>query len=274
MEYRLNEVPLIEADPEQVQQVMMNLIINAGQAMYEKSRGVIFIRTDARKVTPAPTDREAAELPGGDYAALEVEDTGRGMDAETRAHIFEPFFTTKVKGGGLGLATVSGIIREHHGAIWVRSAANRGSCFTVLFPAAVSQPGDDRKKDSPEGLRGHGRVLVIEKETLMQRMAATALEESGYDVTVLADGRDALSLLASEEGDFDLVLLDLETSGLPAPHLINEIQRLQPEATLLVSGTYEQAERSGWLEGAGLSGFLQKPYTADRLRKALKDALS
>src|SRR5581483_344638 len=132
--YELRPVPPINAVPAQVQQVIMNLIINAAQAIQDSSPGIIFVRTGIREISGESRTRETASLAPGKYIFLEVEDTGRGMDDHTRERVFEPFFTTKAGGRGLGLVATRRIVADHHGAIWVRSAPDHGTCFTVLLP--------------------------------------------------------------------------------------------------------------------------------------------
>jgi PAS domain S-box-containing protein len=273
VEYQLGNVPAIDADSGQIQQVIMNLIINAGQAIYEQTPGKITIRTASRLVRELDEDAAAARLPMGEYVALEVEDTGRGMDEDTRQRVFEPFFTTKTEGKGLGLATVRTIIRDHGGAILVRSAPGRGTCFTVLFPASVTAGGAGAE-DASEGVPERPlRILIIDNEKLVQKMAKVALERVGHSVTVLSDGRDALSLLASVNGNFDAVLLDLGLPGVSPRDLAAEIQRLRPDIRIIPSTGSSETEVRGWLEGVVTSGFIQKPYTAAQLQRGLRHAL-
>jgi len=274
IEYQLGQVPNIDADSGQVQQVIMNLIINAGQAMFEQAPGKISVRTEFRVVREPEATPETTHLSPGEFVALEVEDTGRGMDETTRNRIFDPFFSTKVAGKGLGLAAVRRIVGEHGGAIWVRSAINRGTCFTVLFPVSCSIPALAPEPVIETVCSRSLRILVLDHERLVQKVAKAALESAGHSVTILADGRDALSLLASNAGHFDAVLLDLSLPGVSGKHLAREILEIQPAIKIVPSTGYPEAEARRWLEGIETAGFVQKPFTAAELKRALKEALA
>jgi CheY-like chemotaxis protein len=270
--YDLQNVPPIKGAPVQVQQVIMNLIINAGQAILEQSPGEIRVRTSLRMM-PDPNSPEAGNLSPGAYVTLEVEDTGRGMDKQTVERIFDPFFTTKVSGKGLGLATVRGIVRDHGGVIWVRSAPGRGTCFTVLFPAASDDVKEDGRGDAAEQPRKRGRVLVVEDEPLVQRMAKMALEAVGHTVVVLTDGRDADSLMSSPTGEFDVVILDLGIPGMSAINLIRRIQEGRTKARVVVFSGQPEQEVRRILQGTEVFDVLAKPCTPAQLRDTVRKAL-
>lgn len=271
--YDLQNVPAVKAAPVEVQQVVMNLIINAGQAIFEQSPGEIRVRTGVRMFPDAEAP-EADTLSPGAYVTLEVEDTGRGMDKNTVERIFEPFFTTKVKGKGLGLATVRGIVRNHGGVIWVRSTPGRGSCFTVAFPAASSELTEGGREEATEQPTKRGRVLVVDNEPLVQRLAKNALEAVGHTVVVLGDGRDADSLISAPAGDFDVIILDLGIPGISATNLIRRVGDHHPNTRVIVFSGQPEQEVRRILGGVQITDFLPKPCTPAQLRDTVRKTLS
>ncbi|MFN7994118.1 MAG: ATP-binding protein [Bryobacteraceae bacterium] len=267
--YELRAVPPVNAVPAQIQQVIMNLIINAGQAIQDSSPGIIFVRTGIQEVSEESRTPETAALAAGKYVFLEVEDTGRGMDDHTRERVFEPFFTTKTGGRGLGLVATRGIIADHDGAIWVRSAPDRGSCFTVLLPVSTL-PVKAAHHQLAENLSGRGRVLIVEAEPIVQRVATTALERLGYEVTAVADETDALPLLTVPGIPYDAVVLELGNKTVAARQFIEWIQRNRPSIRIVGSSVYPESEAA---HGLGLAGYLEKPYTPHQLGRILKQVL-
>ena len=178
------DLPAIEADIGQIQQVVMNLVMNAAEALEGQSGSVsiriVLLNLDEKRIE---RDFGDADLRAGEYVALEVRDSGRGMDEATRARIFDPFFTTKFTGRGLGLAAVAGIVRSHHGAIQVSSTPGMGSTFLVVFPAALKRPFEESpERTTPQRVPGMGTVLVVDDEDVVRSVAQTVLEKSGYGV--------------------------------------------------------------------------------------------
>jgi hypothetical protein len=221
LDLRLAEIlPQIEADPVQMQQIVMNLAINGAEAIGDDP-GTVTIATFARE-----TDAER-------QVVLEVRDTGCGMDEATRARIFDPFYTTKFTGRGLGLSAVLGIIRGHHGFISLDSAPGHGSTFTVVPPAAAASK-DASYADTINRLRGYGHLLVIDDEDVVRNMTRFALERSGYTVESAADAAAAPEIFAARPGRFDAVLLDLTMPVLSAEETLalrGVLQRFQPVLT-------------------------------------------
>ena len=188
------DLPPILADLAQIQQVVMNLVINAAKAIGDRA-GLITVRTRVVGVAGQPLGREweNGEPREGPQVFLEVRDTGCGMDEATKAKIFDPFFTTKFTGRGLGLAAVSGIVRGHKGAMRVESAPGKGSSFAILFPAtAAISPSAAKAAREPRYPRGHGRVMVVDDEPAVRQMAAHALERMGYTVAPIESGAAAV----------------------------------------------------------------------------------
>jgi CheY-like chemotaxis protein len=211
-------------------QVLLNLTLNARDAM--PSGGEIRIRTELRTVRVGELDALArTPVPPGRYAALEVEDTGRGIPPELLDHVFEPFFTTKEvgRGTGLGLATVHGIVRQSNGFVWATSAKGRGTTFTVLLPwsdeplaAKEETPAED------SGLAGR-RILVVEDESAVRCFLVEALESGGYEVVQATHGREALERLDSLGGEVDLVVSDATMPVMSGPELAQELGARYPE---------------------------------------------
>lgn len=270
--YDLHEVRPIEASPVQVQQVIMNLMINAGQAIFEQSPGEIWVRTRARTL-PDPDLLEANSLAPGEYVAVEVEDTGRGIDENLARRMFEPFFTTKVRGKGLGLATVRGIVRDHGGAIWVRSTPGHGACFTVLFPVTLSGVASEPNEQSEDMAAAPARILILDDEPVVQRMAKNALEASGHAVSVVSDARDAASLLSSPAGSFDALLLEVSFPSASLKDLRNCLAALPRSLKIIVFSAQPEDEVQRILGGLETDCYVQKPCTPIRLRRAVQTAL-
>lgn len=277
-------LPVVHADSGQMQQVVMNLVLNAAEAIGDDV-GTISLRTGVRCVDRGFIQQELrnAEIEPGTYVWISVRDTGCGMDEVTMARMFDPFFTTKFTGRGLGLAAVGGILRGHKGAIKVTSAPGKGSSFLVLFPAAaeaVSQAaaetvppvGPPRIATEAE-LHGAGTVLVVDDEDVVLRTAKLALERHGYTVLQAASGPAAIEILKDEKNRVCAVILDLSMPGMSGQDALPEIRKVRPDVKVIVSSGYNEAETMQLFSGQTLSGFLQKPYTVARLAERVKAAL-
>ena len=247
LEFRLAErLPHIEADVNQLQQVVLNLVSNAAEAIGDASGG-ISISTGQ--------DRE--------WVYLEVRDSGCGMDAETRARIFDPFFTTKFTGRGLGLAAVAGIVRSHKGNVQVNSSPGEGSTFRIAFacaeaPAALEPPA--AHSTAPAG----GTILVVDDEEVVRRIAEAALEVRGFRVVAAANGLQAIRQVR-EDPSIDLVLLDLTMPVMGGEEAIDQILEAHPGIQVLVSTGYDHQEAVARFSRKRVAGYLQKPYTARQL---------
>jgi PAS domain S-box-containing protein len=264
------ELPGVMADATQIRQIIMNLVMNASDAIGEKS-GMITISTSTLYADRAYLDAlvGAADLASGDYVALEVTDNGCGMNAETKAKIFEPFFTTKFTGRGLGLAAVLGIVRGHKGALQVYSEAGRGSTFKLLLPAAGA--AGDAKIERPPALqwRGHGTVLVIDDEESVRKVAARMLKTLGFDVLAANDGEEGLRIYRAHSDSISCVLLDLTMPRMDGEETFRELRRIHPEACVILMSGFNEQEAGARFVGKGLAGFLQKPFTPEELREQL-----
>ena len=269
------ELPPILADRGQVQQVFMNLVLNAAEAIGSRE-GAITVRTavesvNARYVRQHP---EAEGIQPGNYVCLEVRDNGCGMDETTKARIFDPFFTTKFTGRGLGLAAVAGIVRAHKGAIVVDSEPGKGSCFTVLFPSAARAVQEPVVTASQPAPRGSGLVLLVDDEEIVLEMAKKALERQGYTVLLAESGLAAIELLRTRPGnDVALVVLDQSMPNMNGEEVLPELRKLRPELRVLMSSGYSESETMMLVKGQKVSGFIQKPYTAAGLAEKVKACL-
>ncbi|HET7249435.1 MAG TPA: PAS domain S-box protein [Gemmatimonadales bacterium] len=260
------------ADPSQLDQVIMNLAVNARDAM--PGGGRITIET-----ANVPLDSELAQVhpearPGG-YVLLAVSDTGTGLSPEAKAHLFEPFFTTKEvgKGTGLGLATVYGIVRQSGGFIGVDTELGRGTRFRIYLPRAASPASEPAKTTAPAPTaRGAGTVLVVEDEAGVRHLARDVLRRCGYRVLEASDGAEALRLV-EQEGSIDLLLTDVVMPGMSGAELALKFRALRPEARVLyASGYADDALDSHGLPAQGVP-YLQKPFEPDDLVRRVRELL-
>lgn len=267
------EMPPVEVDRAQLQQLVMNLVINGVEAI-ETESGTVTVSLSTRTLKAADIAREFSneDLQPGTYALLEVSDTGKGMDEATRNRIFEPFFTTKFTGRGLGLAATLGIIKGHHGLITVSSAVGQGSTFRVYLPAAttlrVPVPGE------PTPATGHASatVLVADDEQVVRDLARRALEGAGFQVLEATNGKEAIDVLRRDGQQISAVVLDLSMPVMSGEQALHQIREFHPSLRILASSGYSELEAAQRF-GNAIDGFIQKPYTSGRLVGALRQAL-
>lgn len=272
---------LVKADANQLEQVLMNLAVNARDAMMPDG-GELTIRT------ANVTERDAAKLdrsglPVGEYVLLEVTDTGCGMPPEVQEKIFEPFFSTKEigEGTGFGLSVVHGIVKQTGGYIYVDSQEGEGTTFRIYLPRHVeeetadateaeSDGGDNKRKD----LTGHGTVLLVEDEEAVRRFAARALESRGYNVLKATTGVEALDVLAEHGNEIDLVISDVMMPEMDGPKLLQQMRKTLPDMKVIfISGYAEEALRRELAEDESFV-FLPKPFSLKDLASAVKEALA
>ncbi len=269
------DLPPVEADRGHMQQVFMNLALNAAEAI-GNAPGLITVRTFARDVGEGEIRQHAshADLRPGRYVCLQVRDTGCGMDPATRARIFDPFFSTKFTGRGLGLAAVGGIVRSHKGAIHIETAPGQGSCFTVLFPAAPDSPVP-RPEPSPAraAARGTGTILVVDDEEVIRTTARCALERHGYRVLTAESGASALDAFARHSAEIAGVILDLSMPGMSGVEVLPGIRAIRPDVRVIVSSGYSESEAMRVFDDQRVAGFIQKPYTSGALADAVGRAM-
>ena len=255
VEIRLaTDLPKVDADANQVQQLILNLVSNAAEAIGDE-RGLIEVRTGS----------DTSET-----VYVEVSDSGCGMDAETRARIFDPFFTTKFTGRGLGLAAVAGIARGHKAEIQVTSAPKQGATFRVTFPSAepapAPQPTVERRHDGDT-------ILVVDDEDMVRRVAQASLEIRGYRVVMAANGLDAIHQV-KEDPRIGVVLLDLTMPVMGGEEAIDEILSQRPGIKVIVSTGYDYREAIARFSSKPVAGYLQKPYTSRQLAEKVRTVLT
>ena len=268
-------LPAVEADATQMRQTIMNLILNASEAIGDRS-GVISVTTGLAHCDPEylKTCFVADGIQPGDFVYLEVADTGQGMDKATQDRIFDPFFTTKFTGRGLGLAAVLGIVRGHRGAIKVYSEVGRGSTFKLLFPAAQAQAHEIASTaPSARTWKGHGQVLVVDDEETVRTLTRRMLERVGFTVLTAEDGRQAVDIFQRVTAEVDLVILDLTMPHLDGEACFHELRMIKPTVKVILSSGYNEQDVVNLFAGKGLAGFIQKPYTNDELIAKVRDVL-
>lgn len=268
-------LPTFDADVTQVRQVIMNLIVNASEAIGERS-GVISVTTGLARCDAAYlAGCYAAEgVTPGNFVYLEIADTGQGMDRTLLDRVFDPFFTTKFTGRGLGLPAVLGIVRGHHGAIRVYSELGRGTTFRLLFPATASAPvRTPEKSRQNQPWKGTGTILVADDEETVRNLTRRMLERSGFAVIVAADGREALERFEQDQGRINLVVLDLTMPHVDGEACFRGLRQLNPNVKVVMTSGYNEQDVVNLFAGKGLAGFIQKPYTSDELISKVREIL-
>jgi PAS domain S-box-containing protein len=270
-----DDLPSIEGDAAQIQQLIMNLVINAAEAAEEGKTETVLIMTRTVAVDQAAIDQMLTPngIAPGRYVLLEVRDAGCGMDAVTLSRIFDPFFTTKFTGRGLGLAAVLGIVRGHKGALQVETTPGKGSSFQVLFPVNDGPVAPSQLPGTQMNLMGHETILVIDDEVAVRQAAKSILESYGYRVAVAADGREGLDLFQPLGEEFDAVLLDMTMPVMSGEETLVRLQRIRQSVPVVLSSGYNEADATRRFTDKGLAGFVQKPYTAVALAEKMKIAL-
>jgi len=277
LKYHLAEqLPCVEADVAQMQQVMMNLVINASHAIGSKS-GIITIGTGVMQADASYLSDTAnlESLPEGRYVYLEISDTGCGMDQQTQKHIFEPFFTTKTSGHGLGMSAVLGIVRGHHGTLKVYSELGHGTTFKLLLP--ISNQVSDAPEinlDAELSQQGEGTILIVDDEETIRETAAMMLEDMGFKTLAAADGQAGVEVFKNNQHKIVAVLLDMTMPKLDGQGCFSQLQRIQKGLKVILSSGYNEQEATSRFTGKGLAGFIQKPYTPDALHDVIHRVLN
>jgi PAS domain S-box-containing protein len=271
------DLPPIMADATQMRQIVMNLVINASEALGEQD-GIISLSTSLIRPIPGFFEDSVLAPPeqAGDFVQLEVADTGNGMTSETIAKIFDPFFTTKFAGRGLGLAAVQGIIRSHRGGLKLRSNPGRGSTFTLYLPAASPAPADPApsRRATATPWKQQGRALIIDDEDHVLKVTAGLLQACGMQTELARDGYEGIDLFRAHPNEFDLVFLDMTMPRLSGEETLQLLREIRPDVRVLFMSGYNRREVVSSLSNAGEIGFIQKPFTLDSLREQIQAMLS
>ena len=267
-------LPAIDADPGQIQQLIMNLVINGAEAIGESQNGTVFVTTSIQEIDDAYLRQNFAGEPLrlGTYVSLEVQDTGCGMTEETKIKIFDPFFTTKFTGRGLGLAAVLGIVRGHQGTIRIYSIPGKGTTFKILLPAVAGTAQLAKGVEIHRELRGAGTILVVDDEEVVRSTAKTALERYGYSVLLAEDGQTGVDMYR-QHGAIILVLLDMMMPTMSGQEAFRQMQMIRPSSKVIISSGYNEVEAIRRFTTKGISGFIQKPYTAAQLARTVKQVI-
>ena len=270
------DLPYLEADPSCIEQILVNLVVNAGEAIPAKADGLIEIATTSVEVTPeiARLHSRTYDVAAGRYVCLQVRDNGGGMDEATISRIFDPFFTTKFTGRGLGLAALQGIVRTAGGFVEVRSSVGSGTIFRVYLPASEKPRPTERRGSAPrEELRGTATILVVDDEEMVRTLACRTLRRYGYEVREAQDGNEALRVLEESPALPSLVLLDLSLPVMGGDELVPILRTKYPGLKILMSSGYPEEEARNLSPNGTVTVFLQKPYTgvvlAEKVAKAL-----
>ncbi len=268
-----DRLPSVESDQGQMQQVVMNLILNAAEAVGEKN-GSIFIRTRTERVASKDVRRgiDSVALRPALYVVLEVEDTGCGIDPATLARIFDPFFTTKFTGRGLGLAAVAGVVRSHQGSIEVESHVGEGSTFRVLLPASDTPAAAAAPVVIGEIAKASETVLVIDDEEIVRRVLKAALEHSGYRTIIAPNGEKGLEYIR-HDASIAVVFLDMSMPGLSGRQVLESLKTLRPALPVVVCSGFSEEEISREFSGLDIAGILPKPFTTKRLAAQVRSVL-
>jgi two-component system, cell cycle sensor histidine kinase and response regulator CckA len=269
----------VEVDVNQMRQIVMNLVTNASDALDDEP-GVIAVRTSSVVVEGGaeecdPGDWCTDQPAPGHYVAVEVADTGAGMDADTRARMFDPFFSTKFTGRGLGLAAVLGIVRGHGGAIAVATAPGGGTTVRVLLPAAAGTATTTGTAASPPPRwRGSGQALVADDDEVVAGVAAAILRSRGFDVVVVGDGRSCIDRFEADPAAVALAVVDLTMPGATGVEVIRALRRCRPELPVVLTTGYDVLEVQAELGPAMPVELLAKPYRVDDLVAAARRAIA
>jgi CheY-like chemotaxis protein len=266
-------LPPVLANRSQLRQVVMNLVINAAEAIGE-GEGEVRIVTSRGK--PRAQDR----LPAGDYVRLEVSDTGGGMTPEVQARMFDPFFTTKFAGRGLGLAVIQRVIKRHKGEINVKSTPGEGTTFEILLPCADTglkgkeiRPGRAAGKQAGERTKQTEKVLMVEDAAALRSAVSEGLRMQGFAVIEAGDGTAAVEEIRARADDIDVIVLDVMLPGIPSWEVLREARRLRPGIKIILMSAYSRQYVRNYFEGVAIDGFLEKPFALGDVLGMLRETL-
>jgi PAS domain S-box-containing protein len=260
----------VDIDQGQIEQVLINLYVNAWQAM--PGGGDIFLRTE--NIVRADEYLQSLDIRAGRYVKISVTDTGVGMDEETRRRIFEPFFTTKEmgRGTGLGLATVYGILKGHYGFIDVSSSPGHGSCFMLYLPASDHEVVEEKPQEETV-VSGQETILLVDDEETILEVTKEILESLGYTVISTNSGSDAITIYKKEGNGIDLVILDMIMPGMGGGEACDILKQINPDVRIILSSGYSIDGQAKGIMERGVQAFLQKPFRIHQLSQKVREAL-
>ena len=269
-------LPAVEADVPQMQQVLMNLVSNAAEAIGAEG-GFVTLATGALECDHEFLNSTwlRQDLPAGTYVFIEVQDTGCGITAEVQQRLFDPFFSTKFTGRGLGLAAVLGIVRGHKGSIKVESTVGKGSTFRIYLPALPVEKVELEIKDSVKKLwHGSGTILLVDDEETVRALSQQMLERLGFECLTAANGVEALRVFQANSEKISAVLLDLSMPYMDGEQAFYKLQHLKPDVRVVMSSGYNLRNIAQRFQGKGLAGFIHKPYEMQMLAETLRGVLA
>ncbi len=268
------DLPAVSGSEPQIRQVVMNLVINASEAIGEKD-GLITLKTAYVRNAGDQDLDDAPNFPHGKYVRLEISDTGGGITEETKCKIFDPFFSTKFAGRGMGLAVVQEIVREHGGLIRVSSLPGQGTTFQVYLPCAEEQSADIRSAAPVAGRHPAdartGTILVVEDEDLLREAVSKALQKTGTGVLEASNGSDAMDLLRAHIDDLDAVLLDVTLPGISSRDIFSEARKMRPDLRVVVTSAYSKETVDASFAGLRVQHFIRKPFHLSDVVHMLKN---
>ena len=272
-----DDLPPVLGNSPQIRQVVMNLIINASEAIGDK-KGVITLTTTQVSGGRDLAPNGVKELPLGNYVRLEVSDTGGGITEEAKGKIFDPFFSTKFAGRGMGLAVVQRVVRDHGGAINIVSAPGHGATFQVLFPCRSKEASEINSAINSAELEKSnvrtGTILVVEDEEILRMAVSKLLRKIGFSVMAASDGSAAMDLVRTHKDEIDVILLDLTLPGLSSRKVFEEALRVQPNLKVVLTSAYSKETVDASFTPLRITHFIRKPFQLGELEGVLQDALS
>ncbi len=268
------EIWTVEVDRGQIEQALLNLYVNAWQAMPEG--GSLKLKTENIILGEDFINSQPYQVEAGDYIKITVNDTGVGIDKETQVRIFEPFFTTKEmgRGTGLGLASVYGIIKNHSGYINVYSEVGQGTSFAIYLPASVKAVQPEVKTVAPTVVTGNGTILLIDDEKMIIDVGQELLQELGYDVLTASSGQDAIEIYRQKSAQIDLVIMDLIMPGMSGGETYDRLKKINTRVKVLLSSGYSINGQAAKIIERGCDGFIQKPFNINQLSEKIQGIIS
>ncbi|MBW2437028.1 MAG: PAS domain S-box protein [Deltaproteobacteria bacterium] len=268
------EIWTVEVDRGQIEQALLNLYVNAWQAMPEG--GSLKLKTENVVLGADFINSQPYQVEAGDYIKITVTDTGIGIDKDTQVRIFEPFFTTKEmgRGTGLGLASVYGIIKNHGGYINVYSEVGQGTTFTIYLPASVKSIQPEAKTVAPTVVTGNGTILFVDDEKMIIDVGQELLQELGYDVLTASNGQDAIEIYRQKSAQIDLVIMDLIMPGLSGGETFDRLKKINSQVKVLLSSGYSINGQAAKILERGCDGFIQKPFNLNQLSEKIQGIIS